>query len=95
MLQRCTRRDSQDFGINSGIAMDQQGRNHPIPMPVFSPRFFQQTASAVLRISIPCAMLAFASQHLLPETGGKIRLRLSFRCKAKLALAELSVAAVL
>lgn len=31
MLQRCTRSDSQDLVINSGIATDQQIRHHLIP----------------------------------------------------------------
>lgn len=31
MLHRCTRRDSQDFVINSGITTDEQIGNHIIP----------------------------------------------------------------
>lgn len=85
MLQRCPRRDTQDFIINSDIAIDQQVRNSPCSYVSLFPRLFQQTASAVLRISIPQAMLAFASQHLFPETGEKIR----FAYRAKLALVEL------
>lgn len=84
MLQRCTRRDTQDFIINSDIAIDQQVRNSSCSYVSLFPRFFQQTASAVLRISIPQAMLAFASQHLFPETG-----EIRFAYRAKLALAEL------
>lgn len=87
MLQRCTRRDTQDFVINSDIATDQQVRYSSCSCVSLFPRFLQQMTSAVLRISIPSSMLAFASQHLFPGTGGKIRLGLSFRCGTKLALA--------
>lgn len=59
-------------------------------MSVFSPRFFQQMASAELRISIPYAMLAFAPQHLFPDTGGKVRLGLSFNVGQNLPLQSYS-----
>lgn len=70
MPQRCTRRDSQDFVINSDIATDQQTRSRLIPRAsLFFPRFFLQTELTVLRISIQYAALAFTFQHLFPEPG--------------------------
>lgn len=91
--QRCTRRDSQDFVINSDTATDQQPRNRLIPHArLFFPRFFLQTELTVCRISIQHAALAFTSQHLFPEPGVQFltySLMLLFQPKAELALVKL------
>lgn len=94
MPQRCTRRDSQDFVINSDIATDQQTRSRLIPhASLFFPRFFLQTELTVLRISIQYSeFLAFTSQNLFPEPGVKFltsSIMLLFQRKAELALVKL------
>lgn len=92
MLQRCTRSDSQDLVINSGIATDQQIRHHLIPYASLFPHVLSANGIDssqnfnLLHYTAIC-LPTFISRNRCKDLTS--RLGLLFWCKAKLAFAKL------